>query len=420
MAKIVIAPYGSLGDLHPFLAIAMELRRRGHDITIASLEGYREKIGALGFEFHTLRPTYDAEDRELARLVMDTRRGTETLIKDYLFPGLRDSFDDLVEATQGADLLVPGEVVHAVHSVVEKTGIKWVSSSLAPISMLSTYEPNIYPNALFLRHLNFLGRPFHRLLFFAMHRAIDKWLGQYRDFRRDLGLSEDHDPLVRDKYSEHLHLALFSETIGRPQPDWYSPTVQTGFCFYDGQKDVGSMPPEAEAFLDAGDPPIVFTLGSAAVMDARDFFEQSFRAAKILGRRAVALYGIFNDPPDGIDADRAAFDYAPYSKIFPRSACVVHQGGIGTTSQALRAGVPQLIMPFSHDQPDNAARCVRRGMARTISRDSYDAESAAAELEELLNESSYKAKALEVKSVIDREDGTAKACDALEGVLEGR
>ena len=182
MAKIVIAPYGSLGDLHPFLAVAIELRERGHEITIASLENYREKIGVLGFDFRSLRPTFDPDDRELARLVMDTKSGTETLIKDYLFPGLKDSYEDLMAATEGADLLMPGEVVHAAHAVVEKRKMKWISSSLAPISMLSTYEPNVYPNALFLRHFNFIGRSFHRLVFFAMRRAIGSWLGQYRDF----------------------------------------------------------------------------------------------------------------------------------------------------------------------------------------------------------------------------------------------
>lgn len=417
MAKIVIAPYGSLGDLHPYLAIAIELRDRGHNVTVASAAAYEEKVSALGFDFRGLRPDLDPEDREFSRLVMDTHHGTETLLKEYLFPGLRDSYEDLMEAVEGADLLIPGEVVHAAHSVVAKTGIKWVSGTLAPLSMLSTYEPNVYPNALYLRHFNFLGRPFHSLVFMAVRKAIGGWLAQYRQFRKELGLSEDHDPLVSDKYSEYLHLALFSKVLGSPQPDWHRPTVQTGFCFYDGQKDLGGMPEELEEFLSAGDPPIVFTLGSAAVMDARDFFDQSLEAAKRIGRRAVALYGIFNEPPQGVDEERAAFDYAPFSRIFPRAACVVHQGGVGTTSQVLRAGVPQLIMPFSHDQPDNAARCVRMGVARTIERGGYEAGKASKQLEILLEDDRARAKAREVRGVIEIENGTAAACDAIESVL---
>jgi UDP:flavonoid glycosyltransferase YjiC (YdhE family) len=251
-----------------------------------------------------------------------------------------------------------------------------------------------------------------------MRRAIGSWLGQYREFRKSVGLNEDHDPLVDDKYSDFMHLAMFSKVLGSPQPDWRSPTVQTGFCFYDGARDIGKMPEELEAFLESGEPPVVFTLGSAAVMDARDFFEQSFEAAKGLGLRAVALYGIFNEPPEGTDADRVAFDYAPYGELFPRAACVVHQGGVGTTSQVLRAGVPQVIVAFSHDQPDNAARCERLGVARSISRDKYNSETAARAIGGILDDGSYRAKAAEARRIIAAEDGTAVACDAIERILE--
>ncbi len=211
---------------------------------------------------------------------------------------------------------------------------------------------------------------------------------------------------------------MFSKVLGKPQPDWHRPTLQTGFCFYDGQNDLGAMPEELTEFLDAGEPPVVFTLGSAAVMDARDFFEESAKAAKILNRRAVLLYGIFNDAPKNSSETIAAFDYAPYSQIFPRAACVVHQGGVGTTAQVLRAGVPHLIMPYSHDQPDNAARCERLGVARSISRDKYSAQAAAKELREIFANESYKTKAIEAGKTVRVEHGTKMACDAIEAVLK--
>lgn len=419
MAKIVLAPYGSLGDLHPFLALALGLRERGHDITIATLEGYREKVAALGFEFRTLRPTFDPEDRETARLVMDANRGTERLIKDYLSPGLRDMYDDLMDATVGAELLIPGEIVYPAWSVVQKRELRLVTTSLAPLSMFSTYEPNIYPNAQFLKYLNFLGRPFHKLVFYSIRGVIDDWLEPYREFRAEVGLNGDHDPIVRDKFSNDLHLALFSKVLGAPQPDWPESAVQTGFCFYDGSKDIGQMPDRLAEFLEEGEPPIVFTLGSAAVMDPGDFFEESLGAAKLLGRRAVALYGIFNEPPAGIDEGRIAFDYAPFGELFPNAACVVHQGGVGTTSQVLRAGVPQLVMPYSHDQPDNAARCERLGVARTISRDKYGRRRAAAEIGKLLADPSYRANAMQARDIVASEDGTSRACDVIERMLDG-
>ena len=419
MAKIVLATFGSLGDLHPMIALGIELRRRGHEIVFNTLEVYREKMNALGFEFHPMRPDLDPEkDRELARKIMDAKSGTEKLLREILLPNVRPMYDDLMRAVAGANAFITGEVVYPAASVAEKTGIKWITTSLAPASFLSAYDPFVPPTAEWLKHFRFLGAGFHAGIYSLIHRLVASWLGPYREFRRDIGLNENHDPIFKDKFSALLHLAMFSKVLGKPQPDWHSPTLQTGFCFYDGQNDLGKMPEKLKDFLNAGEPPIVFTLGSAAVMDARDFFEESAKAARILNRRAVLLYGIFNEPPRITDENIAAFDYAPYSQTFQRAVCVVHQGGVGTTSQAMRAGVPHLIMPYSHDQPDNAARCERRGVARIISRDKYKAEAAAKELRQLLSDLSYKAKAMEARKIVEAENGTRIACDAIEGVLK--
>ncbi len=418
MSRIVLAPFGSLGDLHPFLAIGIELRNRGHEIVVSTLEPYREKIDALGFEFRSLRPHFDPEDREKVKEVMDERNGSETLIRKYILPSVKDMYHDLEQAIVGAEMLVAGEVAYASHLIAEKHDIKFVTTTLAPLSMFSAYEPTIYPNAQFLRFLNPLGRPFQAAVLGIVKWTTSTWLEDYRAFRIELGLEPDHDPIVTGKYSRDLHLAMFSKVLGQTQPDWNSNTLQTGFCFYDGSADLGKMPAGLEAFLDAGKPPIVFTLGSAAVMDAGRFFEESIAAAKLLDRRAVILYGVFNHPPEGLDLDRAGFDYAPFSQLFPRAACVVHQGGAGTVAQVLKAGVPHLIVPFSHDQPDNAARCKRLGVARIISRNSYRAKHVASELKKLLTDKVCKAKALEQKRIIEEENGTAIACDALEIVLK--
>ncbi len=415
--KIVLATFGSLGDLHPMIALGIELRRRGHEIVFNTLEVYREKINALDFEFFPMRPDVNPEDRKLAREIMDAKSGTEKLLKEILLPNVRPMYDDLTRAVAGADAFISGEVVYPAASVAEKTNIKWITTSLAPASFLSPHDPFVPPTAQWLKHFRFLGATFHTVIYSLIHRLVASWLDSYREFRREINLSENHDPIFKDKFSNLLHLAMFSKVLGKPQPDWHSPTLQTGFCFYDGQADLGKMPEDLQKFLDAGEPPIVFTLGSAAVMDARDFFEESAKAAKLLDRRAVLLYGTYNETPKITDENIVAFDYAPYSQIFPRAACVVHQGGVGTTAQVLRAGVPQLIMPYSHDQPDNAARCERLGAARTISRDKYRAKTAAAELRELLSDLSYKSKALQAKKIVEAEHGTKMACDAIEDVL---
>jgi UDP:flavonoid glycosyltransferase YjiC (YdhE family) len=152
-------------------------------------------------------------------------------------------------------------------------------------------------------------------------------------------------------------------------------------------------------------------------MDPGNFFEESIKAAKKLGRRAVIIFGEENERPHGLTQEIIGAPYAPFSSVFPKAACVVHQGGVGTTGQVLRAGVPHLIMPYSHDQPDNAARCRRHGVARTISRGRYNARSAADEIMKLLTDSRYRQKARDLAVIVASEDGVGSACDAIEGAL---
>jgi rhamnosyltransferase subunit B len=417
LKRIVISTFGSLGDVHPKIALGLELKKRGHDVVFNVMEAFREKFEILGFEISPLRPNLDPEDRDLVRRLMDVKTGSELMFREILLPNLRAMYEDLSKAVEGTDILVTGEVVLPVKSVVEKTGVKWVSTSLAPISFLSAEDPSVYPTAEFLENFRFMPKFFHQLVLYAARKTFVNWFGPYREFRRELGLSEDHDPMFGDKYSKLLHLAMFSKVLAKPQSDW-ARSLQTGFCFYDGEQDLGSMPEDLNKFLDSGESPIVFTLGSAAVMDARDFYEQSIAAAKLVNKRAVMLYGIFNEPPKGLDNDRVGFDYAPYSQIFQRACTVVHQGGVGTTAQVLRAGVPMIVMPYSHDQPDNAARCKRLGVSETIDRNNYTAENAAKLLRKIFSNPSYKAKAEEARRIVNVENGTQIACDAIEMLLK--
>src|SRR6185503_15916918 len=143
-------------------------------------------------------------------------------------------------------------------------------------------------------------------------------------------------------------------------------------------------------------PPIVFTLGSSAVWVARDFFHESIEAAKHLGRRAVLLIGDERNLPEALPEGIIAVDYAPYQSILPRACAVVHHGGVGTTSQALLAGIPTLIVPFAFDQSDNAEHARKVGSSRTLYRNNYRASRVANELNELLTNPAYARRALEV------------------------
>ena len=151
---------------------------------------------------------------------------------------------------------------------------------------------------------------------------------------------------------------------------------------------------------------------------AGPFYEHSVAAARRLGRRAVLIVGKNSRHrlallPDGV----IACDYAPFSELFPRAAVIVHAGGIGTTGLAMRSGRPMLVVPYAHDQFDNAARATRLGIARTIPQRRYLPSHVAAELGSLLNNPLYARRASSLGERMVREDGVRLACDALEGLL---
>ena len=249
--------------------------------------------------------------------------------------------------------------------------------------------------------------------------ASRKWPQPIYDLRRELGLAKGANPLFDAKHSPYLVLALFSSVLGVEQKDWPEHTLITGFCFYDADAGNAALPPNLEEFMAAGPPPVVFTLGSAAVLAAGDFYEVSARAAVKLGIRAVLLIGADprNRPSHELPSSICVAEYAPYSALFSRAALIVHQGGVGTTAQCLRAGKPMIVMPYSHDQPDNARRMRRLKVARTIQRAGYSPLRVARKLKAMLAEPRFAERAQSVAKRLGHEDGVGAACDALEDLF---
>jgi UDP:flavonoid glycosyltransferase YjiC (YdhE family) len=355
-------------------------------------------------------------DPDLVRRIMNGTRGSEFLLRELMLPAVRDMLADLSRATSGADLLVTNELVYAAPLLAEQTGLRWVSYALAPMSYFSVHDPCVPP-------MVGGGEWMHALPPFAVRlanrlaaRLTHSWWRPVRELRRELKLAPAESPFFKGKHSPHLDLAMFSPVLQPPQPDWAASTVQTGFCFYDEGDTAPELPPAIAAFLAAGEPPIVFTLGSAAVFAAENFYHESARAALQLGRRALLLLGK-NPPPPDLPPSILAWDYLPYATIFPRAAAVVHQGGVGTTAQALRAGRPMVVVPFAHDQFDNAARVTRLGVGRTLARSRYTAKRIARELSTLLGNARAAPLAAEIGSRVRAERGVAAACDALERAL---
>ena len=369
--RVILSNIGTFGDINPLIAIALELKRRGHVPVMAVPAVFEAKIRPLGIEFHAVRPDIDPENSILVEMVYDVKHGTEHGLRNFLFPALRLTYQDLLDAAtrpERADLLLVGELNYAGPLVAEVTGIPWASYVLAPLSFFSAFDPPVLPMYPRLARADKtvpgMGRAIRRLARFVSR----KWPQPIYDLRAELGLERGANPLFDAKHSPYLVLALFSRVLGTEQKDWPEHTKITGFCYYDADAGNAALPANLEKFLAAGAAPVVFTLGSAAVLAAGKFYEHSAKAAMRLGIRAVLLIGSDerNRPSQALPETICVAEYAPYSALFKRAAMVVHQGGVGTVAQCLRAGKPMLIMPYSHDQPDNARRMRRLKVARSI------------------------------------------------------
>lgn len=418
--KIVLNTFGSSGDINPFIAIALELQSRGHKPVVATLEFYREKISDIGLEFAAVRPNIPGpkeQDPELMNQIMDPRSGPKFLMEEVIFSAVRESYEDLLSASAGADLLVTHPAAPAGPLVGYKTGMPWVSTVLAPMSFFSHYDPPVPPYWQWTAKLRVLGPGFMKV-FHGLMKAGFK--AQKVTALRDELLSPDYgNPVFEGQHSPSLVLALFSELFGPRQPDWPEQVHTTGFCIYEAKHEQ-PMSAELLHFLDSGSPPIVFTLGSSAVWVACDFFNESIAAARKLKRRAVLLVGDERNLPEVLPPDVIAVDYAPYHVLLPRASVVVHHGGVGTTSHGLLAGVPTLIVPFAFDQSDNAEHARRLGTSRTLYRKNYNASSAAHELGRLLEGRDYAQRARYVSDKLKQENGPGQAADLMEQVISGK
>jgi UDP:flavonoid glycosyltransferase YjiC (YdhE family) len=411
MKRIVFSTVGSLGDLHPYIAIGKELIGRGHRPVIATTDRYKALIEAEGIEYAPLRPSeaqFGGLEAVAAKL-FDPYQGPPYLIREMVIPHVREQYEDIAAACEGAAVLVTHPLTMAGPLVCAKTGLPWVSSILAPISMLTAIDPPLIASAPFAHALRKIGPGPYRAFISLAKMVARHWEKPLDAFRAELGLPKARDPaLFEGQFSPRLNLALFPRLLAEPQADWPKNTVLTGFARFDGPPISAAQQRELDTFLAAGETPIVFALGSSVVMIAGDFWEKAIAASLELGRRAILLTG--TPLSQTLPASIKAFDYLPYSALFPKAAAIVHQAGIGTLAQALGAGRPQLIVPLAFDQPDNARRTVGLGVARSIPIRKVTAKNLTRELEALLADPAY---AINATKSTTGHDGARRAADAL-------
>ncbi len=417
--KVVLVAVGSLGDLHPFMAIALSLRARGLDPILATAAEYRAKVEAAGIAFAPLRPSFDEIERHLAmsraELAARIIASNEFLLAKAVLPFVREAYEDMLALSADADLLVTSGLAFCARLAAEKRGIDWIAIVLQPMMFLSAYDPPVIPKAEWLSGLlRHLGPAPTRILYRGAKRATARLFEPIAAIRAAAGLAADRrNPLIDAQFSARgTAIGLYSSLLGGVQPDYPARSTVVGFARYDSADGLGAaLGPRLEAFMDPGPAPLVFTLGSFIVYSPGSFYRESLIAARRLRRRAVLLVGEAQLPAfASVEADDVYIgDYAPHSMLFARAAALIHHGGIGTLAQGLSAGRPQLIVPHFADQLDNAARAVRIGVARTLAPARYTAASATRALAELLGNDAYRVRAGLARDQVTTEDGAERA-----------
>ncbi len=358
---------------------------------------------------------------DLAQITQGIAASDVFLFEKIVTPYLASATRQLIVAAQGAAAIVGGSFAAGAVIAADALDLPFVSVALQPTVVFSAYDPPRLPKAPWLAPA--VGGPrlwLNRATIAIGRASTDAWTKPVNAVRRELGLSPTRDNLFFDAGRRAaLSLGLYSSLLGSRQPDAPDNFDVLGYAGYDSdQGGPASLPPTLDAFLAGGPPPLVFTLGSAAVNIPGRFYRESLAAARRLGRRAVLLVGPDGDLSIAEGAvDAVAVSYAPYSLLFPRAAAIVHQGGVGTTQQALRAGRPQLVVPHLGDQFDNGARIARLGVGVTMARAAYRAATAAAALGRLLEGADTIAAARRIGEIAAREDGAGEAARRIAGLL---
>ena len=419
--RFLLTALGSYGDVHPFVALGRTLSGRGHDVALISNPHFQSLIERAGLRFIPLGTTddYDAltQNPNLWRTIGGPRLVLETGVRVYM----RDLFE-IVRRETVSDKRPNGTtaIAHGLdfcsRIIQEKYGVPAATVALAPLQIRSVDAPPNMPG--FFRAWN-APRWVRGMQHYVADRiVIDRIVGgPVNALRAELGLTPPVKRVLdRWWYSPQLIVCLFPDWFGPPQPDWPPNSVLAGFPLWD-QSEHAELPEDVAAFLDAGEPPVVFSPGSAMRV-ADSFFVEAIRACQMVRRRAMLLTKYPEQLPPDLPDGVGRFAYAPFSQVLPRAAAFVHHGGIGSSSQGLAAGVPQLVAPWNFDQPDNAERLCNLGVAESIPIKRFRAPAVAASLERLI----AGANSPQYGKLADRCDGQvalATACDALERLSGG-
>jgi UDP:flavonoid glycosyltransferase YjiC (YdhE family) len=408
--RFILTPVGSAGDVHPFVGIGRALKARGHEVIVLTAGPFRNVVRNAGLVFEE---TVSVEEFDAVSKHPDLwhpLRGMQVVLRE-VGARLRPAYERLERLHQPGCTVFVGHSLSFFTRVFEEVhGVPAATIHLAPSIFRSDHAQPAYAPG---RDGSNWPRWFKRSLWWTIDRFLldPTVVAPLNECRRELGLA----PVTR-VFRDWIHsprcvIGLFPDWFGVPQPDWPAAARLTGFPLYDDSEEV-NLPDSLTRFLDGGAPPVLFTPGTAN-QSAGPFFKTALDATQSLGRRALLLTRYPGQLPV-LPATAHHQPFVPLSHVLPRCAALVSHGGIGTLAQGLAAGVPQLTMPMGFDQPDNATRLERLGVARWLVPAKFDGERVASALAGLLDDNGTAARCRRWSEQIRTHDAIEETCDLLE------
>lgn len=417
--RVLLVTTGSHGDINPFISVGRALAERGHTATLLVNPYYQRQVEEAGLAFEPCGEYVDLKRiGEMYPDLMHPTRGTSVVVDAMIVPTSREAFARVhrIAAGGGVDAIVAHPVVPGAIWAAERLGTPCAHASLAPLYWMSRHEPLVGNSWMPPEPVWFMRRLLRAIMVPVMERYFQPHLAR---LRRELGLPPRAHLLLEAMRGGALNLGLWSPHLRGTLSDDPPGGRICGYAWHDRHGEVEAPPEDVQRFLDEGEPPILFCLGTAAVHVAGDFYDRAAEACARLGRRGLLLMGPGRVPEQRWPPGVRAFAYAPFSSVMPRCAVNVHHGGIGSTGQALRAGRPTVIIPHAHDQWDNAARVLRLGVSRTVPRTRVTGKSLARAIDEVAGSADANARAAEIGQRMVGEDGAGVAAEHIHALVTG-
>ena len=411
--RALLLTLGSYGDVHPFVGLGHRLRARGHDVTLLTNEHFRPLAESHGLGFAAVGSRADYEAVTGNPDMWHSRRAG-LLIVEHLAGFLRQSHAVLDGLVTDDTVVAASTLGLAARVVHEHRGVPLATVHLAPFVFRSLISPPRMPGMPPL--LDWLPAFAARRFWEGADRYVldPKLAPTVNELRRELGLEGEVEGVMRDWWhAPQRVLGMWPSWFAPPPGDWPGQLRLCGFPLYDERETTPALSDDLSDWLDAGDPPVTFTPGSA-MRFGQKFFAAAVGACERLGLRGLLLSRHDEHIPPNLPPTIRHERFAPFSRLLPHCRALVHHGGIGTLSQGFAAGLPQVVTAMAHDQPDNAVRLKRLGLGDWMHASRLSPRRLTRVLRRVLGDAVIAERCREVAAKLADDDALERACDELE------